>query len=186
MCETMSNGAEAKAALAEAKASGKPVWVAWTLKDADATSATLFGNQSLQEVLLLTCRMDLLLNIEFECVRVRSVGYETCDVSVKEVVNENQIWLIASESLFSLVSTRAYPIQQSTLPPQTACLTNYPTHEPNNCPGPLCGQHKGNTCISPVCTARMTLGYVDISSKHISSLCVHRHSNKFRNCNQML
>ena len=74
MCETMSNGAEAKAALAEAKASGKPVWVAWTLKDADATSATLFGNESLQEVLSLS-GTDLLFNIEFDSVRVSEISW---------------------------------------------------------------------------------------------------------------
>merc|ERR1719210_1440392 len=33
LCETMSNAAEGWAAVSEAKKSGKPVWVSWTIKD---------------------------------------------------------------------------------------------------------------------------------------------------------
>ena len=35
LCETMTSGAEARACLIEAKKSGKPVWVSWTLQEAD-------------------------------------------------------------------------------------------------------------------------------------------------------
>merc|ERR1719240_231681 len=33
LCETMSTGTEAWAAVSEATKSGKPVWVSWTIKD---------------------------------------------------------------------------------------------------------------------------------------------------------
>jgi S-methylmethionine-dependent homocysteine/selenocysteine methylase len=47
LCETMSTAAEGWAACSEAKKSGKPVWVAWTIKD-DA-SGLLRSGESLQE-----------------------------------------------------------------------------------------------------------------------------------------
>jgi len=47
LCETMSNAAEGWAAASEAKKSGKPVWVSWTVKD-DA-SGLLRSGETLQQ-----------------------------------------------------------------------------------------------------------------------------------------
>jgi S-methylmethionine-dependent homocysteine/selenocysteine methylase len=47
LCETMSNAAEGWAAASEAKKSGKPVWVSWTIKD-DA-SALLRSGETLEQ-----------------------------------------------------------------------------------------------------------------------------------------
>lgn len=79
ICETMSSGQEGYAAAHAATAAGKPVWVAWTLKDDD--SKRLRNGETLREA------WQVLKDLPIQAALVNCCSPESITAAMPEVVN---------------------------------------------------------------------------------------------------